>query len=280
MLKFTSLEKDMAVNVHEIVPKVEAAHAYARNACVPTGEESLYRPTHLVEMRLDASRTPYVHAYNILQAVNQALLRPGQLVASVDRFGVKRPITKDLFLSAGDTPHQSRFPGLDPAVELLVTYQDGVQRKVLGFDLGQGVTQRNAPLPLGFEGAYAESEDLERFKEYVRFQDYPGLHASGWVQAAADHVGKETLARYPLNRYHPMVHSVSGFNLPHPDDSFRKGPFTFACTTLKERPLKKIPEGRLVSTRVSFIQNGTNKGGGVVNMAHLPYSSCPDLFDI
>ena len=268
----------MAVSEKDLIAKTEAAHTYARTACISTNEEGLYRPTHLAEMRLDSERTPYVHAYTVLQAINVALDRPGTLVTNIDRFGIKRPITKDLFLSVGNTPHQSRFPGVDPILDLLVTYEDGVQRKVLGFDLGQPVAQRTAPNPVGFEGAYAENAQIDRFKDFVRFQDYPGLHISGWVQAASDYASRESLGKYPLEHYHPMVHSVSGFQVPHPDDSFRKGRFSSECRTLKERPLKNIPGGMLVSTHVDLIQNGASRGGGVVNMAFLPPVSCHGLF--
>ena len=84
----------------ESLEKLDATQRFATSACVETGLDQLYSPTHTVELRLDPKGTPYAHSYSILHAVSNALLRPGHEIVRVDRAEFRKLITKDLFLSA------------------------------------------------------------------------------------------------------------------------------------------------------------------------------------
>lgn len=258
--------------------KVEGAQRFALTACVPTGLDQPYAPTHTVELRLDSQGTPYVHTYSILHAVSNALLRPGHEIVSLDRMEIRKLIARDLLLSVGDIPHHTHFPGADPALRIVVSFEDGKQREVLGYDFGSEVTRRDAPFMAAITGVLAQTDESTRmaFNEIFQWSRFPGLRIANWIMSSAhsaiDRIKEEDPRHLPMIVHFtpPLIHSFKGFDLPGPEDIF-DGPINFRSKIDDVRPTRNVQGGAVIASSVELVQNGTRRGGGTVKFAFSPH---------
>jgi len=256
---------------------LDAVINYANTACISFDLDQVHMPSHSVELRLDKDGTPYVHAASVLLAVNRALTRPGVKVSSVDKFQINKPITRDLYLSVGNTPHKSSFPDAKPAVEITITFADGLQRTILGYDFGTKVTRKDDPSILAFAGHDYDfiDSDIKEIENEMNFVNRPGIFIANWLACGFKHASERPHMAFsntdPFYRgFRTLIHSVADFKLPEPSDAFSRGRFNFPSRIENVRPLKKFPNGNLVSTHVDLMQCGKIKGGGKVNFALLP----------
>lgn len=253
----------------------DAVVGYANTASVRTEveEERLFTPTHLVSPRLDTRNTPFVHAHSLLSAVDRVLSRPGIAPTSLDRLRIFKPIGRDLLVNAGDAPLKDRFPGAKPALEVLVSFEDGVQRVISAYDFGPEITQRNDPDALSYFSLFeCDPRIVSQVKVKVDLAAHPGIFIGACTQGAIYTAFEETKANGDAIQFRsrPYVHSLSGFQLPPVDSFFEKGGMRVTSRMVGTRPLKQFPEGKLITSRVDFLQMGKIVGGGSVNMAYVP----------
>jgi len=250
---------------------------YAETACVETGVDQRYQPTHTVQLRLD-ERTDYVHAYSILQALSPALRKPDTTPVSLDRLQIRERITRDLFLSAGDTPHQTSYPGVKPALEVAVSYDNGAQRVIYGYQFGPKITNRNDD-PIGFlegDNFPTSPELVDETIEAMGWRKNPGIFIANWLQTAAHSAGSpDTIQRmrsFPLSlwSYRPLIHSAKGFQLPSYADGASYGVANYVTKVTDVRPLASLPNSRFLGTKVDIVKANKRIGGGKINFAILP----------
>lgn len=261
----------------ESLEKLAATQRFASNACLETGIDELYKPTHTVELRLDPEGTPYVHSYSILHAVSNALLRPGHEIVRLDRAEFRKLITNNLFLSVGDIPHRTHFPDVKPAIRIVVTFEDGVQREVLGYDFGTSIQRNDAPHMLAMCGVLRSTTEQERdaFESIFQWDKYPGLRIANWVMPAAHALSNNLRSNpgdYPpiTRAATPLIHSFKAFELPENHRLF-KGEVNFRPNPPSARPIKSAPTGVVLTSKVNLLQNGECAGGGFVKLAFSPH---------
>lgn len=173
---------------------------------------------------------------------------------------------------AGDEP-QDRFPGVKPAVEVTVRFEDGTRRVVTAYDFGPEITNRNDPDPIYYFSLLGcEPLLVHAIRHKAGLLQHPGIYLGACVQAAAS---AANLDAFPpqLGIARPsrtFVHSFENFEVPSPDSLFERRGVQISSQLRGVRALSAYPQGKLVTSRVDFTQENKRVGGGTVNMAYIP----------